>query len=65
MFDFPLLEKLKISIFCFIKDVSIPESVFSKIDKGKQSKLKYFYLYRYPGEYLFDLNKNIGWPKLE
>ena len=48
-----------------MKGVKIPESMFSKIDKRKQPKLKQFYLPTYSGERLFDLNKNIGWPKLE
>ena len=48
-----------------MKDINVPEFVFSKIDKRKQPKLKYFYLYSNSGEYLFDLNKNTGWPKLE
>ena len=39
--------------------------MFSKIDKGKHPELKYFYFPTYSGEYLFHLNKNIGWPKLE
>ena len=39
-FDFPLLEKLTLSIFCFMKGVKIPESMFRKIDKRKQPKLK-------------------------
>ena len=39
--------------------------MFSKIDKGKQPKLKYFYMFPISGKYLFDLNENIGWPKLE
>ena len=65
MFNFSLLEKLELSIFCFMKEISISESVFSKIDKGKQPELKCFYLCSNSGEFLFDLNKNIGWPKLE
>ena len=39
--------------------------MFSKIDKRKQPELKQFYMLPNSGEYLFDLNKNIGWPKLE
>ena len=39
--------------------------MFSKIDKRKQPELKYFYMSPNSGEYLFDLNENIGWPKLE
>ena len=39
--------------------------MLSKIDKRKQPELKYFYSSTNSGEYLFDLNKNIGWPKLE
>ena len=48
-----------------MKEKNISESVFSKIDKEKQPKLKQFYLPSNSGEYLFDLNKNIGWSKLE
>ena len=48
-----------------MKGVKIPESMFSKIDKRKKPKLKYFYLSTNSGEHLFDLNKNVGWPKLE
>ena len=39
--------------------------MFSKIDKRKQPELKHFYLSSISGEYLFDLNENIGWPMLE
>ena len=48
-----------------MKEKNISESVFSKIDKRKQPELKYFYFRSNSGEYLFDLNKNIGWSKLE
>ena len=41
--------------------------VMSKIDKRKQSELKKLSIYHCPisGKYLFDLENNVGWPKLE
>ena len=50
-----------------MKDGIISEKTLSKIDKSKQPELKMLNLNRYPisGKHLFDLENNIGWPKLE
>ena len=53
-----------------MKDTNIPESALSQINKRKQPELRKFrklesYQSPISGLYIFDLNNNVGWQKLE
>ena len=50
-----------------MKDATISEKTLSKIDKSKQPELRNLNIDYciISGRYLFDLQNNVGWPKLQ